>query len=33
MLLLWLMWRKGYLVQSIRQPSTEDDGPEAPAKA
>ncbi|HEX4847040.1 MAG TPA: MFS transporter, partial [Novosphingobium sp.] len=26
MLLLWLLWNKGYLVQSIRQPSTEDDG-------
>lgn len=25
MLLLWLLWNKGYLVQSIRQPSTEDD--------
>lgn len=33
MLLLWLMWHKGYLVQSIRQPSTEDDGPAAVAKA
>ncbi|MEQ1499586.1 MAG: MFS transporter [Novosphingobium sp.] len=32
MLLLWLLWNKGYLAQSIRQPSTEDDGPEA-AKA
>ncbi|WP_309623682.1 AmpG family muropeptide MFS transporter [Novosphingobium sp.] len=33
MLLLWLLWNKGYLVQSIRQPSTEDDGHEAqPAK-
>ncbi|MGB7655648.1 MAG: MFS transporter [Novosphingobium sp.] len=28
MLLLWLLWNKGYLVQSIRQPSTEDDGHE-----
>jgi MFS transporter, PAT family, beta-lactamase induction signal transducer AmpG len=26
MLLLWLLWRKGYVVQSVRQPSTEDDG-------
>jgi PAT family beta-lactamase induction signal transducer AmpG len=26
MLLLWLLWNKGYLAQSIRQPSTEDDG-------
>ena len=25
-LLLWLLWRKGYVVQSVRQPSTEDDG-------
>ncbi len=27
MLLLWLLWRKGYVVQSVRQPSTEDDIP------
>jgi len=26
MLLLWTLWRKGYVVQSVRQPSTEDDG-------
>ena len=26
MLLLWLLWAKGYVVQSVRQPSTEDDG-------
>jgi MFS transporter, PAT family, beta-lactamase induction signal transducer AmpG len=26
MLLLWILWRKGYVVQSVRQPSTEDDG-------
>jgi PAT family beta-lactamase induction signal transducer AmpG len=26
MLLLWLLWSKGYVVQSVRQPSTEDDG-------
>jgi MFS transporter, PAT family, beta-lactamase induction signal transducer AmpG len=26
MILLWLLWRKGYVVQSVRQPSTEDDG-------
>ncbi len=32
MLLLWLLWHKGYLVQSIRQPSTEDDGHEGAAK-
>lgn len=32
MLLLWLMWNKGYLVQSIRQPSTEDDGHPMPTK-
>ena len=25
MLLLWLLWNKGYLVQSVRQPSTRDD--------
>ncbi len=35
MLLLWIMWRKGFVVETVRQPSTEDDGPpgEAPAKA
>ncbi len=32
MLLLWLLWHKGYLVQTIRQPSTEDDGHEVAAK-
>lgn len=32
MLLLWLLWNKGYLVQTIRQPSTEDDGHEEGAK-
>ncbi len=26
MLLLWILWRKGYVVQSVRQASTEDDG-------
>ena len=26
MLLLWTLWRKGYVVQSVRQPSTTDDG-------
>ena len=25
MLLLWTLWRKGYVVQSVRQPSTTDD--------
>lgn len=25
MLLLWLLWNKGYLVETVRQPSTEDD--------
>jgi MFS transporter, PAT family, beta-lactamase induction signal transducer AmpG len=25
MLLLWTLWRKGYVVQSVRQPSTKDD--------
>lgn len=36
MILLWIMWRKGFVVETIRQPSTEDDGPPAggaPAKA
>ncbi|WP_052072029.1 AmpG family muropeptide MFS transporter [Sphingopyxis sp. MWB1] len=28
MLLLWILWRKGFVVQSVRQPSTEDDGHE-----
>jgi len=27
MALLWVLWRKGYVVQSVRQPSAEDDGP------
>jgi PAT family beta-lactamase induction signal transducer AmpG len=31
MLTLWILWSKGYLTQSIRQPSTEDDGHEVPA--
>jgi MFS transporter, PAT family, beta-lactamase induction signal transducer AmpG len=26
MLLLWLLWKKGYVVDTVRQPSTEDDG-------
>jgi MFS transporter, PAT family, beta-lactamase induction signal transducer AmpG len=26
MILLWLLWRKGYVVETIRQPSTADDG-------
>lgn len=26
MLLLWILWRKGYVVQSVRQASTKDDG-------
>ena len=30
MLLLWMLWRKGFVVQSVRQPSTEDDGHEVP---
>jgi len=25
MLLLWIMWRRGFVVETIRQPSTEDD--------
>ncbi len=33
MLLLWLLWKKGYVVDTVRQPSTEDDGPLAEAKA
>lgn len=31
MVLLWIMWRKGFVVDSVRQPSTEDDGHEAQA--
>ena len=30
MLLLWVLWRKGFVVASVRQPSTEDDGHDAP---
>ena len=26
MVLLWMLWRKGYVVESIRQPSSQDDG-------
>jgi len=26
MLLLWIMWRKGFVVETVRQPSTTDDG-------
>lgn len=32
MVLLWWLWNRGDLAQSIRQPSTEDDGHEAEAK-
>ena len=32
MLLLWLLWHKGYLAQTIRQPSTEGDGHNPEAK-
>lgn len=28
MILLWILWSKGYVVQSVRQPSTEGDGHE-----
>ena len=28
MLLLWILWKKGFVVQTVRQPSTEDDGDE-----
>lgn len=28
MILLWILWSKGYVVQSVRQPSTVDDGHE-----
>ncbi len=33
MLLLWLLWKKGYVVDTVRQPSTEDDGHAVEAKA
>lgn len=38
MVLLWIMWRKGFVVETVRQPGTEDDDPEpepepAPAPA
>jgi len=26
MILLWILWRKGFVVETVRQPSTEDDG-------
>ena len=29
MILLWLLWKRGFVVQTVRQPSTEDDGHEA----
>ena len=28
MVLLWLLWKRGFVVQTVRQPSTEDDGHE-----
>jgi PAT family beta-lactamase induction signal transducer AmpG len=31
MILLWVLWRKGFVVETVRQPSTEDDGHAAPA--
>jgi MFS transporter, PAT family, beta-lactamase induction signal transducer AmpG len=33
MLLLWLLWKKGYVVDTVRQPSTEDDGHAVEGKA
>jgi len=27
LILLWILWRRGFVVQSIRQPGTEDDEP------
>lgn len=32
LILLWILWRRGFVVQSIRQPGTEDDEP-SPAAA
>ncbi len=31
MILLWLLWKRGFVVQTVRQPSTEDDGHEVAA--
>ncbi len=31
MILLWLLWHKGHIAQTVRQPSTEDDSVEAKA--
>jgi len=33
MLLLWIMWQKGFVVETVRQPGTEDDEPAAEAGA
>ena len=30
MLLLWILWNKGFIVDTVRQPSTEDDGHDEP---
>ncbi|MBM3595368.1 MAG: AmpG family muropeptide MFS transporter, partial [Alphaproteobacteria bacterium] len=31
MMLLWVLWHKGFVVETVRQPSTEDDGHIVPA--
>jgi len=33
MFLLWVLWNKGFIVDNVRQPSTEDDGHDEPAQS
>lgn len=33
LILLWIMWQRGFVVESIRQPGTDDDEPAAPRPA
>lgn len=33
MLLLWLLWRRGFVVETVRQPKSEDDHTDAPVEA
>jgi PAT family beta-lactamase induction signal transducer AmpG len=32
LLLLWLLWRRGFVVETVRQPKSEDDASEAPVE-
>jgi PAT family beta-lactamase induction signal transducer AmpG len=32
MILLWILWRRGFVVESVRQPKSEDDQSEAPVQ-